>query len=514
MSSFPARRLGVLTVALLTAGLLAPTAVSAAPTGSAATFGERGSAFSDEGSMSAFATSPIEVRDLSYSCPSGRVPSGGFTDVQGSPFAPAIDCLVWYDITLGKTPTSYAPGGSVTRQQMAVFLHRTLEYVGIADLVDPPAKSQFRDVSATGEAGEAINVLASDELADLLGVSIVAGKTATTFDPGGRVSRAQMGSFIARTLEGVARFNGSTIHRGNCDNVFRDEASIPSTHRGNVKLLCAFGIVAGRSDGSYGPGLDVTRGQMAAFLMRLMDVFVEAKVTIAPDAYAEVYVDRGSNATACSNTGRDGSPSKPFCTIQAGINAAKAKGGYWVDIFVQPRPAPYAEAVVLASGQAFQIDVGSATEGLVVLEGSIRVDGADASDANVVYGFDIVGATTGVDVRSPGAVVLVANAIQAPTAVSVNQTGVTWVDGSYLDGSTVGVDLINTTLRDDLFGTFVAGNFFEQASQAYVRVPSTTNATVANANLSAWLSDFGNEFAVGADLGTSGGRGAIVPTTP
>jgi hypothetical protein len=510
MSSPSARRLGVLTTALLTVGLLAPTAVSAAPTGSAATFGQRESPFSvdEEASMSALATSPIEVRDLSDACPSGRVPSGGFTDVKGSPFAPAIDCLVWYEITYGKTGTSYAPGDSVTRQQMAVFLHRMLD--DIIELPAAPSKSQFRDVPATGEAGRAINVLASPQLADLMGRRIVAGKTSTTFDPGGRVTRAQMGSFIARTLEGVFEVTGVPIeNRGSCDGVFSDERLVPATHWDNVALLCAFGIVTGRTDGTYGPAADVNRGQMAAFLMRLVDLFAEAEVPHL------LRVDRGTGAAACSNTGRDGSTAEPFCTIQAGIDAAKARSGRWVDVLVTAREIPYSEAIQLSSGSAFAVGLSSrGVEELVPVDGSIRVTGVDASDFNWLWGFDVVGTSVAVDVRSPGAVFLLDNALQAPTAVSVNQTGLTFVEDSYIDGSAVGIDLVNTTLNDDLFGTIVAGNFFEQASQAYVRVPSTTDATVANANLSAWLSDFANEFPLGADLGTSGGRRAIVPTTP
>ncbi|WP_169786692.1 S-layer homology domain-containing protein [Nitriliruptor alkaliphilus] len=280
----PARRLGVFTTSLLlTVGLLAPTAASAAPpSGSAASFGASSAAAADGPTARTASNSAIQVRDLSYACPKDRVPKAGFRDVPSSfNFAREIDCLVWYEITQGKTATEYAPNEFVTRQQMAVFIFRMLD--DLIELPEPPSRSQFHDVPATGEVGIAINTLASDELAEMLGVRIVSGKTATTYAPADRVTRAQMGSFIARTLEGLVEI----LDRGRCDGIFTDEGDIPPSHIDNVKLLCAAGIVTGRADGSYGPSADVTRAQMSAFLMRLMDIIVELEGTVPPDERGE-----------------------------------------------------------------------------------------------------------------------------------------------------------------------------------------------------------------------------------
>ena len=72
---------------------------------------------------------------------------------------------------------------------------------------------------------------------------------------------------------------------------------------------------------------EVDPGSQAAFLMRTMDVFVEARVTLPPDAYVDVFVDRGSATTACSDAGRDGTRAKPFCSIQTGIDHARSLAG-------------------------------------------------------------------------------------------------------------------------------------------------------------------------------------------
>lgn len=503
---------------LLTVGLLAPTAASAAPSaGAAEGLGTRGSALTDAPSVRASSNGTIVVRDLSFACPKGRVPSAGFSDVPDNyPFAKAIDCLVWYEITQGKTETRYAPNEHVTRRQMAVFIYRMLD--DLMFLPEPPARSQFRDVPATGEVGEAINTLASAELAEMLGGErIVAGKTATEFDPAGLVTRAQMGSFIARVLRGVAAYNSATLEQGHCgdparpdEGCFPDEKLIPTSHRSNVAQLYRFGIVSGRTDGTYGPAANVTRGQMSAFLMRLMDVFVEAKVTVPPDAYAEVYVDRGTAAAACSNTGRDGSSSKPFCTIQAGINAARNIPGYVVDVLVRDR-APYTEAIQLSSGKAFAVDLVPSHD-IVDVAGSIQVTGADVQAWNGIFGFDVT-APSGAAIRvtTPGSALVFFGVADGEPAITVNQTGRTGILASEVYGVTTGIDLVSTTLTADDSGTYVGlDTWFAEVTDAYVRAPASgASAGVIDANLKEWRAD--SEFETATKLGTSNGRKAILP---
>jgi hypothetical protein len=520
MSPRPVRLGGLVTVSLLVLGLLAPAAV-AAPRASADALGTRGSAFAPERGVRAASTDPITVRDLSDACPTGRVPASGFLDVPaGSTFASAIDCLVWYRVTQGTSATTYAPNAAVTRRQMAVFLHRLLDDLVV--LPDPPTTSAFRDVPATGEAGEAINVLASADLADLLGVQVVTGRTATTFDPGGRVSRAQMGSFINRVLEGVASYYGASIQRGNCgvparpdEGCFPDEARIPPTHRANVAALFRMGIVTGRTDGTYGPAADVTRGQMAAFLTRLLDVFVEAEVTVPPDRYADVYVDAGTVAAPCAPAGRDGSLTRPFCTIQAGVDRARTLDGFVVAVVVLHRAgAPaYAGPVVLSSGEAFSVDLIGEAEAAdhVPFDGTIRIDGTSTRAANAVVGFDVrpAGGAAAVDVRTNGAAFVFFNVFRGGRGIVVDQGGATAVAFNVVDVALVGVDLVRTSLA----ATDVAANLFLTPTDVYVRTPS--EASNPQVRLAAWqdANDFLNQDGSTATvrIGTSGGRAALLP---
>lgn len=118
-----------------------------------------------------------------------------FTDTDGLPDVRAnahIESIRLLGITNGVGGTRYAPHGAVPRWQMALFLTRFLTAVGY----DLPAGGDqgFVDLgSASGEARTAINQLAE------LGITV--GTSATTFAPSENVTKQQMASFVARTLE-------------------------------------------------------------------------------------------------------------------------------------------------------------------------------------------------------------------------------------------------------------------------------------------------------------------------
>lgn len=505
----------LLVAVLLVAELLLPAGVAAAP---AAASGPSPSgwavATAGDGGLAVTASSreQVELRDLSDACPSGRVPRSQFRDVDASsPFARAIDCLVGFEITQGRTSTRYAPNDGVTRAQMAVFLHRMLDDLLV--LPAAPTRSRFRDVDATGEIGRAINVLASDELATLLGMRIVAGRTATTFDPGATVTRAQMASFIARTTEAVIIAKGYEItDRGACSGVFRDERSIPEAHRANVELLCAAGIVTGRRDGTYGPSDTVTRAQMAAFLMRLKDVLVEGMLATPADRRTELFVDRGMAVAPCDDAGRDGSRSRPFCTLPVAVEAASTYEDHAVRVTVlgrsgQPR---YEGGFVIESWAAHSVDVvgAHASGGRVALTGPIEVAGHLAT-VNTLGRVEVT-SPTAVAVTSTGYVALADVRTAGGTGVRVTRGG-----QGYL--ALLGVDLRSATRSVDLVGggdVVARGSRFSNVSEAYVVAPAGTSAGQAGALFGEAFLDgaLGNRFDPPATQRTvSGERQALVP---
>lgn len=142
----------------------------------------------------------VTARPLATACPDNQVSTGGFTDVTASsPFELAISCLADYEVTRGRTATSYAPAGTVLRQQMAQFLFR-------------------------------------------LGSQV--------FDPSGDVTRGQMASFLARLTDaaGAAGADGFTATQ----DTFDDDAGL--VHEPSIDRIAAAGVTSGRgSDRFFDP---------------------------------------------------------------------------------------------------------------------------------------------------------------------------------------------------------------------------------------------------------------------
>jgi hypothetical protein len=86
------------------------------------------------------------------------------------------------------------------------------------------------------------------------------------FGPNDTITRGQMASFIGRSLAVAGAIPSDIELEGGS---FTDTAG--NTHEVMIELVSTLGIAQGRRDGSYGPGEDVNRGQMAAFLTRLID---------------------------------------------------------------------------------------------------------------------------------------------------------------------------------------------------------------------------------------------------
>jgi hypothetical protein len=280
------RRVGPLAaVGLLIAAVAAPASASPGDA-AAATSPPPAAAVLAPASLAAggITTADIPIRDLGFACPPGEVPRGLFSDASASAtFGLAVDCLAWYDVTQGIGGGLYAPAGTVTRGQMAQFIYRLLAYDIALYGLEMPAwdgTSRFPDVPAGSNAARAVNVLSSPQATSLFGEVIVSGFGDGRFGPGQRVTREQMGTFMARTLRAVIHVDGGELVRGFC--VFPDSPQIASTHRDNVHLICEAGITAGTADGTYGPKAEVTRGQMALFLMRLQDFLAEYDLTLPP----------------------------------------------------------------------------------------------------------------------------------------------------------------------------------------------------------------------------------------
>ena len=110
--------------------------------------------------------------------------TGPFTDVSGT-HAGAINALAESDIILGRGDGTFAPNGTITRDQVASMVARLLELEGVE-------RDAFDDVPADNVHRRAINALAELEVA--------LGDGVGNFGPRRDLRRDQSASFVARAL--------------------------------------------------------------------------------------------------------------------------------------------------------------------------------------------------------------------------------------------------------------------------------------------------------------------------
>jgi len=215
------------------------------------------------------------ARDVTSACPA-NTPEDNFIDTgaQGSAIESAVDCLKAYGVTGGQPiapgdTTHYQPSNFVTRDQMATFMINVLKKVnGFTFPAQPAAPGAFPDDN--GNVHEA-NINTASQL------NIVRGDQSGRYLPGQRVTRDQMATFIVATLKAA----GATLPAAPAaPGPFADDNG--NTHEGNIGILAdpSVDIADGLANGGYGPADPVTRGQMAFFLTRALDLLVDqGKVT-------------------------------------------------------------------------------------------------------------------------------------------------------------------------------------------------------------------------------------------
>jgi hypothetical protein len=188
-------------------------------------------------------------------CPAG-IPDAGFADIDPSNIHKHdIDCIAFWEITT--QVGTYDALGLVTRDQMALFLTRTISWVGI---IPPGNPRGFEDVDALPvESQTAINQLAE--------LSITTGISATTYAPYAHVTREQMALFLARTVRAAA----ADLPDGS-DQGFVDLGALSAESQQAINQLRQLGITAGTTATTFDPTGIVNRQQMASFLARTLDV--------------------------------------------------------------------------------------------------------------------------------------------------------------------------------------------------------------------------------------------------
>lgn len=190
-----------------------------------------------------------------------------FSDAKDTTFEFEIYCFAHRGFTRGAgSASTYKPLARNTRWQMAAFIYRVLQAVHEANEefeLPQPEDQGFTDIgSLDQESQDAINVLAA--------LDIVEGTTETRFEPMSTVRRDQTASFINRAQGAIqAQVGGDPNGFAADENFFPDAEGV---YRANINGVASVGIAQGRLDGRYHRADPVLRGQMAAFIVRWVQV--------------------------------------------------------------------------------------------------------------------------------------------------------------------------------------------------------------------------------------------------
>jgi hypothetical protein len=208
----------------------------------------------------------------------GAPSNNPFTDIGTEPAGTraVILCLVATELTTGTTPTTYTPGGTVTRRQMALFIER------LADLADEHERADLEELPEWDGTSDFSDVVVGDDpgaeaIGRLSQADIVGGFPDGTYRPNAPVSRRQMAAFVNRLQEYLAgdRFEATGQY-------FDDLGGESPEARANLNAMAEVGIFQGDGQGNVTPGGNLSRRQMANILMRHAQVNYSLGVIDSP----------------------------------------------------------------------------------------------------------------------------------------------------------------------------------------------------------------------------------------
>ena len=177
-----------------------------------------------------------------------------------------INCVAQYGIAQGVTLDEYRPLEDVRRDQMATFITNLIETATDREL-DAGDDDAFDDIDGNTHQ-QAINKLAN--------AGVVIGTGDSQYSPNDNVRRDSMATFIARAIDYAHNEDIDTSRPPDAgEEPHFDDVAETNTHVENINRLAEQDIVVGTGGGDYSPHEDVSRAQMATFIMRSADYLHE-----------------------------------------------------------------------------------------------------------------------------------------------------------------------------------------------------------------------------------------------
>ncbi len=200
---------------------------------------------------------PTPIEEL---CPADEVPDAGFTDIAGWPeeFVVAINCMAWYGLTNGTTPTTFSPDRQLTRAQQVLFLQRIRNIATSTETTDTG--------SFAGNVNAALTAL--HDLGIIANVEYAAGGDGQV-----GVDRGVFAEGLHKSLRTLSVVFGST------PNPYTDTGNRGVAERQAVTQLADREVMRGVAEGQFAPERPITRAQAVLVMSR---VFTLAEITATP----------------------------------------------------------------------------------------------------------------------------------------------------------------------------------------------------------------------------------------
>ena len=223
------------------------------------------------------ATVTATAQSTSSSCPSAG--ADAYDDLTDENNHAYDDSRCLKELGIPAPGNNYRPDDLMTRSEMARFMARTYAIVTGTDA--PVVATKFTDISADPNA---------DDIARIFGLEITTGTTTTTYSPNNPVIRGHMALFLARLYKQATGTNAPTA-----DTPFTDISNRSPEQETAIGQIYRLDVTTGTSDTTYSPGDDVTRRQMASFVVRMYRVLDAITSGTAADAPTDLEVTASGN---------------------------------------------------------------------------------------------------------------------------------------------------------------------------------------------------------------------------
>ena len=183
----------------------------------------------------------------------GLLPASAFTAHAASWADPYVQTLVDWGVMRGDIGGNMAPDRSITRAEFVTMMNRAYGYTKLGG-------HPFTDVRVRDWYSEDIDIAYN--------IGYFKGTSDTTASPNASLTREQAAVLLARNMM-LQETVGETLG-------FSDTRRLSDWSRGLVGAAAANGIISGYEDGSFQPMRNITRGEVAAMLVRAIGTPIQS----------------------------------------------------------------------------------------------------------------------------------------------------------------------------------------------------------------------------------------------